>query len=493
MNPGDGYPPASQPLFPPAGAAQPIPPQAGQPQTTGLPQAAGPAGAFGAPQQAGVPQQAHAAAAATPLRRPGTQARGSVPVPTSGVPPRPAPPSSPADASTDAGVRAIPRRGQVGPLSLTQIVIAELAVLATVAAATQGLIPGLVTGVPGLVLIGIFFARQRGRWWLEHRQVARGHARRRAAALETGAGPVLAALRTIAPGLAVRDLTSQDGARAGVARDEAGWFSVLALAPAAPVHHDAAPIPLDALVGVLAATEQPGVVLELVTHTVPAPSPDVHAASPAGSSYRQLVESLSPQPVPAHRESTISVRVDARVLAEALHDHTADLEAAALVAGLGRKVATSLRRIGIGCRVLDAGELLAVLARSCDVEAGSLAEGSQVDEEWTHWRSARLVHRTYWLKTWPASAGEIGSLFAWAATAPTAQTSVALVLNAAADGDDVAVRAFIRLATRPDADLGALDRVLVEGVRRVGAELQPLDGEHGPAAYATAPTGGGAG
>ncbi|GIE84759.1 type VII secretion protein EccE [Actinoplanes regularis] len=473
MNPGDSYPGQAY------GAA--VPPSAPPPNVS-------------------APAQAHATAAATPLRRANTGARGSVPVPTSGLPqptgaPQPtATPTSPADTAVDAGVRAIPRRGQVGPLSLTQIVIAELAVLATVAAAIQGPLPALVTGVLGLTLIVIFFARQRGRWWLEHRQVARSHARRRAAALETGAGPVLAALRTIAPGLAVRDLTAQDGAHAGVARDEAGWFSVVALTPTAPVHHDAAPIPLDALVSVLAATEQPGVVLELVTHTVPAPSPDVHASSPAGSSYRQLVESLSPAPVPAHRESTISVRVDARILAEALHDHTADLEAAAtLVAGLGRKVATSLRRIGIGCRLLDAEELLAVLARSCDVEVGSLAEGSQVDEEWTHWRSARLVHRTYWVKTWPTSAGEIGSLFAWAATAPAAQTSVALVLNAAADGDDVAVRAFIRLATRPDADLGALDRVLVEGVRRVGAELQPLEGEHGPAAYATAPTGGGAG
>jgi type VII secretion protein EccE len=482
VNPGDGYPGQA------FGAA--APPPAAPPAVQQLP----------APPAVSAPPQAHAAAAATPLRRAGTQARGSVPVPASGVPQpagvarRPVTAPGPADAAADAGVRAIPRRGQVGPVSLTQIVVAELAVLATVAAAVQGLLPGLIAGVLGLILVVVFFARQRGRWWLEHRQIARNHARRRAATLETAAGPVLAALRTIAPGLAVRDMTAQDGARAGVAKDEAGWFSVVALTPAAPVHHDAAPIPLDALVSVLAATEQPGVVLELVTHTVPAPSPDVHASSPAGSSYRQLVESLSPEPVPAHRESTISVRVDARVLAEALHDHTADLEAAAaLVAGLGRKVATSLRRIGIGCRVLDAEELLAVLARSCDVEAGSLAEGSAIDEEWTHWRSARLVHRTYWLKTWPTSAGEIGSLFAWAATAPAAQTNVALVLNAAADGDDVAVRAFIRFATRPDADLGALDRVLVDGVRRVGAELAPLDGEHGPAAYATAPTGGGAG
>ncbi|GAA2666851.1 type VII secretion protein EccE [Actinoplanes palleronii] len=473
MNPGEGQPGQAY------GAAAPSPP--------------------GIPPHVVTPPQAHATAAATPLRRVGAQARGSVPVPASGVPQASAATprqiaASQADAAADAGVRAIPRRGQVGPLSLTQIVVAELSVLATVAAALQGPLPALIAGGLGLTLIVVFFARQRGRWWLEHRQIARHHARRRAARLATGSGPVLAALRTIAPGLTVRDIEAHDGVRAGVAKDEAGWFSVVALSPAAPMHHDAAPIPLDALVSVLAATEQPGVVLELVTHTVPAPSPDVHASSPAGSSYRQLVETLSPAPVPAHRESTISVRVDARVLAEALYDHTADLEAAAaLVAGLGRKVATSLRRVGIDCRVLDAGELLAVLARSCDVEAGSLAEGSQVDEEWTHWRSARLVHRTYWVKTWPTSAGEIGSLFAWAATAPAAQTSVALVLNAAADGDDVAVRAFVRLATRPDADLDALDRVLVEGVRRVGAELQPLDGEHGPAVFATAPTGGGAG
>ncbi|WP_309238726.1 type VII secretion protein EccE [Actinoplanes aureus] len=394
----------------------------------------------------------------------------------------------------------MPRRGHLGPLSLAQILVAEASLLALVAAVTQGPGPTLIAGSIAAALLLIFFARRQHRWWLEHRRIAGDHRRRRAARLDTRAGPVLAALRTVAPGLTVRDITGPEegSAAVGVARDEAGWFSVVVLDPGTPIQPDAAPIPLDALIGIVAATEQPGVVLELVTHTVPAPSPDVHPASPAGSSYRQLVEAVSPAPVPAHRESSISVRVDAQALAEALLDHTADPETAAeLVAGLGRKVATSLRRLGVTGRVLDAGELLALLARSCDVETPA----DSLDEAWTHWRSARLVHRTYWLKTWPASATEIGSLFAWAATAPAAQTSVALVLTAggsqrrsdAAPGEDIAVRAFIRLATRPDADLAALDRVLLDGVRRAGAELQPLDGEHGPAAYATAPTGGGAG
>nr|GID84145.1 hypothetical protein Ade03nite_30690 [Actinoplanes derwentensis] len=401
----------------------------------------------------------------------------------------------------EATVRAVPRKGHLGPLSLVQIVVAETALLAFAASFTRTPLVVLLAAAGGGLLVLVFFTRRQHRWWLEHWQVTHEHRRRRSARVDPRHGPVLAALRTIAPGLTVRDIGPATTAATspanlpgqvpettvGVARDEAGWFSGVALDPAA------APLPLDVLVTALSGTGQPGLVLGLVTHTVPAPSPDTPAATPAGASYRQLTESVSPGPVPSFRESTISIRVDARTLAEALLDHTADPEEAArLVAGLARKVATSLRRLGITGRPLDAEQLLALLARSCDVEPWALTEGPGVDEAWTHWRSARLIHRTYWLKTWPTSATEIGPLFAWAATAPAAQTSVTLVIDPA-PGDELRVRAFIRLATRPDADLAALDRVLQQGVRRVGGELLPLDGEHGLAAYATAPTGGGAG
>ncbi|MEU4623031.1 type VII secretion protein EccE [Actinoplanes sp. NPDC023801] len=446
----------------------------------------------------------NATAAAAPLRPPGTPVRGG-PAPPPQPPPR-VPAQRPAPAAQfrapEATVRAVPRKGHLGPFSLAQILAAEAALFALVAAVTRSPVALLAALAGSAVLLLVFFARRQHRWWLEHQLVARDHRRRRAARADPRSGPVLAALRTIAPGLTVEDIgvpdraapgiTGTDGPAVpekavGVARDEAGWFAAVALDPAA------APLPLDTLLGVLSGTGQPGLMMELVTHTVPAPSPDVPAASPSGASYRQLVETVSPVPVPAYRESTISVRIDAQSLAEAVLDHTTDPdEAAKLVAGLARKVAAGLRRLGVTGRPLDSGQLLALLARSCDVEPWALTEGPGVDEAWTHWRSARLVHRTYWLKTWPAAATEIGSLFAWAATAPAAQTSVALVLDTAG-GDEVAMRAFIRLATRPDADLRALDRVLQEGVRRVGGELQALDGEHGPAAYATAPTGGGAG
>ncbi|MFC7533448.1 type VII secretion protein EccE [Actinoplanes sp. GCM10030250] len=403
----------------------------------------------------------------------------------------------PPPTTADSTARPVPRRGHLGSWSLAQILAAEASVLAVIAGLTQGLLPTVIAAAFAAVLLLVFFSRRQDRWWLEHRRIARALHRRRAARLESDAGPLLAALRTIAPGLTVRDIpaphngttvagAARDGTGVardgtGVARDEAGWFSVVALDPAT------GPLPLDALAGLLNSTDQPGVVLALVTHTIPAPSPDVHPDSPAGSSYRQLVQAVSPAPVPAHRETSISVRVDARLLAEALLDHTADPEsAAALAAGLGRKLVTNLRRLGLTARTLNAGEIVASLSRSCDV-----APGTDVDESWTHWRSARLTHRTYWLRTWPAQVAEISSLFAWAATAPVALTSTALILSA--NGQDITVRALLRLATRPEADLQALDRMLLEGALQMATELQPLDGEHGPATYATAPTGGGPG
>ena len=451
---------------------------------------------------------AYDATTARPVTAPLSGAPAS-PAPTGPAPAGPAPPGpapagpAPAGPAPAAGaiapaaepvdVRPVRRAGHLGALSVGQIVIAEIAVLLAGAEAARGPLPGLIAGVAAAAIIVILFARRRHRWWLEDRLIAWRHRRRRRAAADTGVPATLAALQAVAPGLSVRDVPAPDGARVGVARDAMGWYSVVALTSTAPVHREAAPIPLDALVGVLAATDQPGVLLQLAIHTVPAPRLDVHPSSPAGMSYRQLVRTLSPVPVPAHRESSVSVRVDAHRLAEALLNHNADPEAAAaLVASLGRKVATSLRRLGIPCRVLNTDELVAMLARSCDVEPGVTAGGAEVREEWTRWHSARLVHRTFWLKTWPSSAAAISALLNSAATIPAAQTSVALILDPSGE-DDVAVRALIRLAAPPDNDFAALEGTLREGVKRIGGELQPLDGEQGPAVYATAPTGGGAG
>lgn len=381
------------------------------------------------------------------------------------------------------------RPGYLGSVEVTHIAVAEVAVLVAVAVASRGLIPGIIAGVVAALLVVAAFARRRGRWWAEDVLLAWRQRRRRSSALDPAVDPALAALRTLAPRVSVRDVSAPDGARVGVARDEAGWYAAVTLEPSAPVYRTAAPISVDALLGVLADADQPAAVLQLVTHTVPAPSLGLHPTAPATASYRQLTDPDGPVALPAHRESTVVVRVDARTLAESLLDHTTDPDSAeALAAALGRRVARSLRRLGVAGRVLDADELLRALARSCDLDAGGPAV--PVREEWAEWRSAVLAHRVFWLRRWPAE-DNVGPLLDWAAALPAAQTDVAVILTPA-DGDDVAIRVLIRVAGPPEA-LPGITRHLHEGAGRFGAQLLALHGEHGPGVYATAPTGGGAG
>jgi type VII secretion protein EccE len=403
-------------------------------------------------------------------------------------------PAAAAPRSTGVpAAKPVRRPGHVGSLSVSQIVIAEVAVLVAAAVATRGRVPGLIAAVIAVAVLAVVFARSNRRWWIEDRVIAWHRRRRHSAAIDAGAGPALAALRTLAPHLSVHDVSAPNGARVGVGRDEAGWFAAVALTPTDPAHQEAAPIPMDTLASLLADADQPGIALQLVTHTVPAPSLDLHQASPAGSSYRQLTSAYGLPPLPAHRESIVVARLDARTLAEALLDHTADPSAAAaLVAGLSGRVARSLRRLGIPCRVLDADELIRALARSCDVEPAAGTDAiAQVREDATEWHSTHLTHRTFWLKTWPP-ADQVGPLLDRMAAVPAAQSNVAIILRPGDGEDDVVIRLLVRLAA-PQRMLPELTRYLLDGVQHAGGELFPLDGEQGPGVYATAPTGGGAG
>jgi hypothetical protein len=58
-------------------------------------------------------------------------------------------------------------------------------------------------------------------------------------------------------------------------------------------------------------------------------------------------------------------------------------------------------------------------------------------------------------------------------------------------GDTVDLRCVVRVAA-PPKELAGVVQAVEKGARLAGARLFPLDGEQGPAAYASAPTGGGA-
>jgi hypothetical protein len=104
------------------------------------------------------------------------------------------------------------------------------------------------------------------------------------------------------------------------------------------------------------------------------------------------------------------------------------------------------------------------------------------------WHSARLAHASYWVREFPP-VDRVGALLDGLSAVPSALTSIALIL--APEGDSVDLRCLARVAA-PVKQLPQVCLGLVRGAEQGGARLFRLDGEQGPAAYATAPTGGGA-
>jgi len=391
----------------------------------------------------------------------------------------------------------LPRRcpGHIGPVHLAQLLLIEAAVVAVVVALHGGILAVGVTVVCGVLVLLISLGRRRGRWWLERQLMIRRYRRRRAVASGTphAEDPRLGELRRLAPGLTVENVSVADGAQVGVARDDSGWYAVATVTPRASSGDNPGGLPLDLLAAALAEADQPGAALQVVTQTVPAPSLDTHPSSPAAQSYRQLLASFGSLPVPADSVTWVAVRLDARSLAEVVLDRTADLDVApAVVAALARRVLKTLRHVGVSYRLLDADALLDELARACDLApvTDPAQPAPEPREEWQTWHSRRLAHRSFWVRRWPPVA-QASAFLDWVSTAPSATTTVALTLVPWEDGRMADLRALVRMAA-PDDALAGVCETLLRGAEQMRAELFPLDGEQGPAVYASAPTGGGA-
>jgi type VII secretion protein EccE len=389
----------------------------------------------------------------------------------------------------------LPRRrpGYLGPMHITQLLVVEGTLAAVLATLTQAVPVIAAAAASAAVLLLVTLGRVKGRWWIERRLMLRRYRRRRQHEATAGHGgdPRVAAMRRLAPGLTVENVPLAGGSQVAVARDEAGWFAVAAVPGRSSMRDGQGDLPLDTLAAALAEVEQPGAVLQVVIQAVPAPSPQAPESAPAGQSYRQLLERSGQAFVPSDRSVWIAVRLDARSLAEALAGHTANVETApAVVAALLRRVAKALRPVGIEPRLLDADGLLTALVDSCDLTEPLAGLEQPAPETWSAWRSARFSQRCYWIRRWPPverASGLLNSLFA----VPAAMTCVALIMAPDERGQMVDLRALVRIGTAP-ADLDRTCQRLVRGARKAKAELFPLDGEQAPAAYAAAPTGGGA-
>ena len=381
--------------------------------------------------------------------------------------------------------------GQLGPVHVAQLLVVEIGVVGVLVAAGQSVIAAVAAGIAAAALLLLVMARRKGRWWV-HDRVVVAQFRRRTHGGTDGAPPHpeprLAALRALAPGLAVENIALADGSSVGVGRDEAGWFAAIEVAPETVLSAESPgpTMPVPVLMSALADTGQPGVLLQIVAHAAPA----TPTAAPAGQSYRQL---LGDSAVANEYTTWVAVRLDEQGLAESGADPFRSLDlAASVVAAVVRRLAKTLRHAGVAHRILDADGLVGALAHSCDLAPSGTGDAAvRPREEWASWHSRELAHRSFWLRDWPPVT-QAAALLRWLTMAPATATTVSLILAPHDRDADVDVRCLVRLAAPADR-LAAVCQQLDRGVRRAHGQLFPLDGEQGPATYASAPTGGGGG
>jgi type VII secretion protein EccE len=199
------------------------------------------------------------------------------------------------------------------------------------------------------------------------------------------------------------------------------------------------------------------------------------------------------------RTTWVAIRLEARLLAQT-GDDDADSSSRApyRLLRLARRMPRILESEGLSGRLLDADELLDALQRCCDLLPAAAPVAPR--ERWTGWSSTNLVHVTYWISRWPATGTE-QDLLDELTYVPNAMTAVTLRIFAAderpgADGsaefaaEVFDLRGLVRVAASADRIEVACTQV-ARAAQAHGALLRRLDGEHAPAVYATAPTGGG--
>ena len=382
----------------------------------------------------------------------------------------------------------VPRRrpGHIGAVNVMQLVAIELVLVLIMVLLRVSLWVALTGAGVGLIVAVALFTRLRGRWWTERILLDWQYRRRRAAGVAGTADRRLHALRGLVPDLTVQSVDGTGGVPVGVGHDSAGWFAVAAVSSASSMRGDVrSQLPLDALARVVTDAEHPGGVIQVVTHTVPAPSLDLDGQRACIQSYQELLESYGP--VPADQTTWVAVRLDARVAAELSADEAQ--EAPVMLAALVRRVGKALKRAGLPYQILDADGLLDALVRSCDLERPT-EDGRPVRpvESWHAWQSATLAHACFWVRSWPELT-RTGPLLDQLAASPAALTSVAMILEPEDGG--IGVRCLVRVAAEP-ATLSTVCRTVAEVAARAGARLFRLDGEQAPAVYASAPSGGGA-
>ncbi len=353
------------------------------------------------------------------------------------------------------------RAGRVGA---AQVVAAELIAMLLLAAVLLPYGSPLPLGLAALLAPAVL--RWRGRWWYEVAQ-----ARLRLGRPEQPPSVHALAGEGEAGG-------GEAGGGVGIGQDADGWFAAMAVAPeGAGAQGSAARAPrLDTLVRF---TDDRMSLQVLVHH--PAAAPGVDAASPCVRSSQELRGALG---VAAPAGVWIVLRGRSRAAG------AGELDVGRRLRGALARIAASLQTRGFRARVLDGPELESVLRRSRVGPDQARTPAATAHESWRRWQTGRLAHVSFGATRWPARVppdlladlGRVGDgIEGW--------TSMTVSGIQAPDRQrgPTGARLVVRIVAPVD-QLAHATRRLRAHARALGVSLVRLDGEHGPAVYATAPT-----
>jgi len=329
-----------------------------------------------------------------------------------------------------------------------------------------------------------------GGWW-GYQTVALGLAlrrRQRERAKYSRAGTV----QLVAPRLAVYGYDDR-GSQIGLGQDGDGWFAAIAVGVADEVLGQLGQaLRLERLIRLLdEGTARPSTV-QFVSLRVPSPSSLLGARTPAIESYLDLARRVTGgHPGPAEHLTWVAVRLHPADAIEAAVDRGGGTDGVhrALAAVVGR-VGKILGTAGVNFRVLDAAGLTEALEVACGLdhvmEPGAVRSASVADEQWRGWRAVGLQHAAFEVERWPDRFDP--SLLNVLTSAPAERIVVSVTVRPR--GPEFGLRTVVRVMAVPDR-LGLAVRTVREHASSLGIRLRPMHGQHGPAVYASAPTGGG--
>jgi type VII secretion protein EccE len=401
--------------------------------------------------------------------------------------------------SADPGFQ--PRPGRLGPVSLIRVIFLEAAVALVAAPILAGRTMWLVGTAPFAVLsvIGLF-GGTKGRWlgqaslvraeYRERREVRPGMPSGR-----PGGEAALAPLRETYPGLRTSTLSSRSGEPVGMIGDGTFLTAVIRVAARNEPLRAARrvnPLPLGAVTAVLGDPELPASCVQIVTHTQPAPTPQLPPHALAVRSYQTFATD-----VPAQRTTWVAVRLDPQECATAIEARGGGaLGAQRSLLTLAQRVASEIEGSGFETVLLSEPELISALGTACAVNPlvgtapGTASTARRTAEHKRTWRCDDRWHTTYWVDRLPTlTADTTPDLVAGLTGLPTLSTTLGITATRGI-GDAIGFSMHVRISARAEAQLLEVAKALEQQADKLGAGLSRLDGEQLPGLIATIPLGG---